>query len=156
MATSYEQYTISLPWARFDVSGGNAYTVPVGDLMITPKPYSEGSTGKTTIEDVNGTVYYKCEGFRHDVKISYSECPTPHHGTVQDLVTNLHANGGEATFYPAHSQGTYDSTKAIDVVANFGTNVLPAEWRDRFRARPATLSFKGKRILSTIRGWITD
>jgi len=156
MPTSYEKYTISLPWARFDVSGGSVYTIPVGDLKITPKPYSEGSIGQTSIEDVNGTVYYRCEGFRHDLRINYSECPTPHHKTVQDLIMNLHNNDGEATFHPAHSQGTFDGTKAVDVVANFGTSVLPAEWSNRFRRRPATLQFKGKRILDSIKGWITE
>jgi len=120
------------------------------------KPYSQGSIGSTTVKDVNGTVHYRCDGFRHDVQIRYTELPTQGHDTFRAFVQELHDTGGEARFKPASGSSTADNRGQIDVVADFTEQAVQAKFRDRGRARPESLTLKGKNVVSQIKPWLTD
>jgi len=159
-----ETYTLHLGWCRFHVpigsfgdSNGNEYMLPVGTLRIMTKPIVDGERGgPTVIEDVNSVSHYNADGWVHDVELSYSQIPKQHHETLLDLVRDMNAGDGEATFAPANADGTPIKSKSIDVVAAFGQNPVPTEFSDRTRNRPATLSFNEKRPNTEPFYWLTN
>ncbi|AUO79293.1 hypothetical protein [Salinibacter phage M31CR41-2] len=159
-----ENFTLHLGWCRFHVpigtfgdSNGNEYLLPVGTLKIMLTPVVDGERGgPTVIEDVNSVSHYNADGWAHDVELSYAQIPKQHHGTLLDLVRDLNAGQGEATFAPAQPDGSPITTKSIDLVAAFGQNPLPTEFSDRARQRPATLKFNEKTPKDDPYAWLTD
>lgn len=153
-----EEYTLHQSWVHFTVPvGGNeTFLLPVDTLRIRPVPYSRGSDGDTVVTNVNGTKFYRNDGFRHDATLSWNELPIAHHQTVQDLVNRLHNTGGEGTLALAAKDGTVSGEKAWHVVADFGPDALTVTFDKRVRARPATLSFVGKEPKNQPFNWLTD
>ena len=153
-----EEYTLHQSWVHFTVppGGSNTFLLPVDRLRIRAVPYSRGSDGNTIVTNVNGTKFYRNEGFRHDAELSWDELPLAHHETVQSLVETLHNNGGEADLALAAKDGTVSGNMVWHVVADFGPDALHATFDKRVRARPATLSFAGKEVKSQPFDWITN
>jgi hypothetical protein len=157
MPLTENEFTLHQAWVEIDVSGGSNFFIPVSTLHIRPVPISEaGQEGATVVTDVNHETHYRCEGWRHDVELNYTEIPEDHHSTLLSLVENLHKNGGEGTLYIASSDGTRDASKSVDVVANFSDDALPASFSKRARQRPARLRFQGKSPLATPKDWLAD
>jgi hypothetical protein len=162
---SYE-YTRWQAWVEIDVAGSSAgpngdgtFLVPVDNLRITAVPFSQGDSGATIVDDVNNTVHYVCDGWRHNLNLEYEQVPESDHQTLLTVVRELHdpttTPQGEADISIAGSDGTVTS-KTVSGVAEFTEDVIPAEFEGRMRRRPVTLSFKGKSLQSKPYGWLTD
>jgi hypothetical protein len=157
MAFIAQHFTLHLAWCKINVNGGNDLLLPVDDVEIAAKPIVQGETGGTTvIEDVNNKPHYRAEGWRHDVELTYQTIPEDHHSTLHQLVDELHANGGKATWRPSNSSGDVDSTRAIDVVAALSSSTLTAVFNQRGRGRPATIKFHEQEPQSAPYSWLTD
>ncbi|AUO78980.1 hypothetical protein [Salinibacter phage M8CRM-1] len=148
-------FTLWQAWVELRVTGGDIYELPVDKLTVQPVPYVHGSDNGTAKKLWNGEYVYRCDGWRHDVTLEYNEIPTDHHGTVKDLVLNMHSNQGEGTIELLNSDRTLTG-RTVDVVANFSADTMKAVFEGRVRQRPATIEFKGKRPLSLPKSWITD
>lgn len=152
---SYSDFTLWQAWVSVAVTGGTVWTLPVDKLTVSPVPYVHGSDGSTAKKLWNGEYVYRCQGWRHDVSLEYQELPEDHHGTLKDLVFDMHAQQGEATINLLNGDKS-QSGRSVDVVADFTGDTIKAVFEGRTRQRPATLNFKGKRPLTFPKSWITD